>query len=132
MRERISNRQMTKEIRGQLPVIMPEMFKERGCSFCPYYAGNYEKQPRCMMAGCAWDNEDERFHPALRQMLPDFRAKMEKAKEKYEEHRTAYETLCGMFAVEMEQERLEQDECYGCCYARSGPCIGLCYKKLME
>ena len=79
MRERISNRQMTKEIRGQLPVIMPEMFKERGCSFCPYYAGNYEKQPRCMMAGCAWDNEDERFHPALRQMLPDFRAKMEKA-----------------------------------------------------
>lgn len=131
MRDRISNRQITQEVRGQLPVITPEMFRERGCSYCPYYAGSYVKKPRCMMAGCAWDDEEEHFHPALRRMLPDFKAKMEKAKEKYEESLAAYETLYGMFAAEMEQEKLAQDECYGCPYARSGPCIGVCYKKLM-
>ena len=43
MRERIKNKQITKEIRGQLPVIAPAMFRERGCSYCPYYAGSYEK-----------------------------------------------------------------------------------------
>ena len=52
MRERIKNKQITKEIRGQLPVITPAMFRERGCSYCPYYAGSYEKFPRCMMAAC--------------------------------------------------------------------------------
>lgn len=93
MRARIKNKQITKEIRGQLPVITPAMFRERGCSYCPYYAGSYEKFPRCMMAACAWDDEEEHFHPVLRQMLPEFKRKMEKAEEKYLELRTAYELL---------------------------------------
>ncbi len=41
MRDRIKNKQISKEIRGQLPVITPAMFRERGCSYCPYYAGSY-------------------------------------------------------------------------------------------
>ena len=84
MRERIKNRQITKEIRGQLPVITPAMFRERGCSYCPYYL----------------------------------------------ELKTAYELLMSMFEAEMAQEELEKDECYDCCYAKCGPCIGLCYKTL--
>lgn len=44
--------------------------------------------------------------------------------------KTAYELLMSMFADEMEQEELEKDECYDCCYAKCGPCIGLCYKTL--
>lgn len=130
MRERIKNKQITKEIRGQLPVITPAMFRERGCSYCPYYAGSYEKFPRCMMASCAWDDEEEHFHPVLRQMLPEFKRKMEKAEEKYLELKTAYELLMSMFEAEMAQEELEKDECYNCCYAKCGPCIGLCYKTL--
>lgn len=37
-----------------------------------------------------------------------------------------------MFEAEMAQEELEKDECYDCCYAKCGPCIGLCYKTLKE
>lgn len=108
MRERIKNKQITKEIRGQLPVITPAMFRERGCSYCPYYAGSYEKFPRCMMVDCAWDDEEEHFHPVLRQMLPEFKRKMEKAEEKYLELKTAYELLMSMFEAEMAQEELER------------------------
>ena len=63
MRERIESKHVTKEIKSQMPVISPEIIKERGCTFCPYYLGSYEKQPRCMMKNCAWDDENERFHP---------------------------------------------------------------------
>lgn len=132
MRERIMKKQITKEIRAQLPVIQPRMFRERGCSYCPYYAGSFNKQARCMMVNCAWDNVKERFHPLLRQMLPDFKARMEKAKERYEEEKTSYELLLSMFADEMKQEELEADECYGCCYGKGGPCIGVCYKALLN
>lgn len=48
MRERIENKHVTKEIKGQMPVIPADMLKERGCTFCPYYLGSYEKQPRCV------------------------------------------------------------------------------------
>ena len=65
MRERIESKHVTKEIKSQMPVIPVEIIKERGCTFCPYYLGNYEKQPRCMMKTCAWDDENERFHPVL-------------------------------------------------------------------
>lgn len=130
MRERIANRQITKEIKGQLPVIDPERFAERACNFCPYYAGSFEKRPRCMMADCAWDDEGEHFHPLLRQMLPEFKSRMEKAEEKYREQKAAYELLLGMFEDELAQEELEEDECYNCCYGKCGPCIGLCYKEL--
>ena len=49
MRERIESKHVTKEIKSQMPVIPVEIIKERGCTFCPYYLGSYEKQPRCMM-----------------------------------------------------------------------------------
>ena len=65
MRDRIESKHVTKEIKSQMPVIPVEIIKERGCTFCPYYLGNYEKQPRCMMKTCAWDDENERFHPVL-------------------------------------------------------------------
>ena len=55
MRERIESKHVTKEIKSQMPVISPEIIKERGCTFCPYYLGSYEKQPRCMMKNCAWN-----------------------------------------------------------------------------
>ena len=45
MRERIESKHVTKEIKSQMPVIPVEIVKERGCTFCPYYLGNYEKQP---------------------------------------------------------------------------------------
>lgn len=131
MRERIKNKQITKEIRAQLPVITPPMFKERGCSYCPYYAGTFEKLPRCMMADCAWDDEEEYFHPVLRQMIPEFKRKMDKAEEKYLEQKNDYELLMSMFADEMAQEKLEADKCYNCCYGKSSPCIGVCYKDLL-
>ena len=130
MRERIKNKQITKEIRGQLPVITPAMFRERGCSYCPYYAGSYEKFPRCMMASCAWDDEEEHFHPLLRRLIPFYREKMEKAEEKYLAVKKVYTTLLDMFAGEMKQEELEKDECYGCAYGKCGPCIGICYKTM--
>ena len=44
MRERIESKHVTKEIKSQMPVIPVEIVKERGCTFCPYYLGNYEKQ----------------------------------------------------------------------------------------
>ena len=69
MRERIENKHVTKEIKGQMPVIPTDMLKERGCTVCPYYLGSYEKQPRCMMKTCAWDDEEEHFHPLLRSCL---------------------------------------------------------------
>ena len=81
MRERIESKHVTKEIKSQMPVIPVEIVKERGCTFCPYYLGNYEKQPRCMMKTCAWDDENERFHPVLRELIPFYKEKMEKAEE---------------------------------------------------
>ena len=79
MRERIESKHVTKEIKSQMPVIPVAIVKERGCTFCPYYLGNYEKQPRCMMKTCAWDDENERFHPVLRELIPFYKEKMEKA-----------------------------------------------------
>ena len=35
MRERIESKHVTKEIKSQMPVISPEIIKERGCTFCP-------------------------------------------------------------------------------------------------
>ena len=81
MRERIESKHVTKEIKSQMPVIPVEIVKERGCTFCPYYLGNYEKQPRYMMKTCAWDDENERFHPVLRELIPFYKEKMEKAEE---------------------------------------------------
>lgn len=60
------------------------------------------------MVDCAWDDEEEHFHPVLRQMLPEFKRKMEKAEEKYLELKTAYELLMSMFEAEMAQEELER------------------------
>ena len=128
MRERIESKHVTKEIKSQMPVIPVEIVKERGCTFCPYYLGNYEKQPRCMMKTCAWDDENERFHPVLRGLIPFYKEKMEKAEEKFLAMKKIYTTLLGMFADEMKQEELEKDECYGCAYGKCGPCIGICYK----
>lgn len=54
MRERIESKHVTKEIKSQMPVIPVAIVKERGCTFCPYYLGNYEKQPRCMIEGCGF------------------------------------------------------------------------------
>ena len=113
MRERIESKHVTKEIKSQMPVIPVEIVKERGCTFCPYYLGNYEKQPRCMMKTCAWDDENERFHPVLRELIPFYKEKMEKAEEKFLAMKKIYTTLLGMFADEMKQEELEKDECYG-------------------
>ena len=36
-----------------------------------------------MMKTCAWDDEEEHFHPLLRRLIPFYREKMEKAEEKY-------------------------------------------------
>ena len=104
MRERIESKHVTKEIKSQMPVIPVEIVKERGCTFCPYYLGNYEKQPRCMMKTCAWDDENERFHPVLRELIPYYKEKMEKAEEKFLAMKKIYTTLLGMFADEMKQE----------------------------
>ena len=125
MRERIESKHVTKEIKSQMPVIPVEIVKERGCTFCPYYLGNYEKQPRCMMKTCAWDDENERFHPVLRELIPFYKEKMEKAEEKFLAVKQIYTTLLKMFADEMKQEELEKDECYGCAYGKCGPCIGM-------
>ena len=111
MRERIESKHVTKEIKSRMPVIPVEIVKERGCTFCPYYLGNYEKQPRCMMKTCAWDDENERFHPVLRGLIPFYKEKMEKAEEKFLAMKKIYTTLLGMFADEMKQEELEKDEC---------------------
>ena len=110
MRERIESKHVTKEIKSQMPVIPVEIVKERGCTFCPYYLGNYEKQPRCMMKTCAWDDENERFHPVLRELIPFYKEKMEKAEEKFLAMKKIYTTLLGMFADEMKQERNYRDE----------------------
>ena len=104
MRERIESKHVTKEIKSQMPVISPEIIKERGCTFCPYYLGSYEKQPRCMMKNCAWDDENERFHPILRRLIPFYKEKMEKAEEKFLAVKQIYTTLLKMFADEMKQE----------------------------
>lgn len=130
MRERIENKHVTKEIKEQMPVIPTDIMKERGCTFCPYYMGSYEKQPRCMMKTCAWDDEEERFHPLLRKLIPFYKEKMEKAEEKYLAVKKVYTTLLDMFAGEMKQEELEKDECYGGAYGKCGPCIGICYKAI--
>lgn len=130
MRERIESKHVTKEIKSQMPVIPGAIVKERGCTFCPYYLGNYEKQPRCMMKTCAWDDENERFHPVLRGLIPFYKEKMEKAEEKFLAMKKIYTTLLGMFAAEMKQEELGKDECYGCAYGKCGPCIGICYKSM--
>lgn len=96
MRERIESKHVTKEIKSQMPVIPVEIIKERGCTFCPYYLGSYEKQPRCMMKNCAWDDEKERFHPVLRELIPFYKEKMEKAEEKFLAMKKIYITLLGI------------------------------------
>ena len=114
MRERIESKHVTKEIKSQMPVIPVEIVKERGCTFCPYYLGNYEKQPRCMMKICAWDDENERFHPVLRGLIPFYKEKMEKAEEKFLAMKKIYTTLLGMFADNLTKEEILQDDRFFC------------------
>jgi tetratricopeptide (TPR) repeat protein len=132
MRERIANNKIPMTVKGQLPIITADYVKERACTFCPYYAGCYQKRPRCMLKVCGWDEEEARFHPALRQILPDFEKKAEKAKAKYEDAQRDFELLLDMFKDELKQEEIEADECYECCYRKCGPCLGVCYKRLTE
>ena len=66
----------------------------------------------------------------LRELIPFYKEKMEKAEEKFLAMKKIYTTLLGMFADEMRQEELEKDECYGCAYGKCGPCIGICYKSM--
>lgn len=61
-----------------------------------------------MMKNCAWDDENERFHPVLRELIPFYKEKMEKAEEKFLAMKKIYTTLLGMFADEMRQEELEK------------------------
>ena len=130
MRERIESKHVTKEIKSQMPVISPEIIKERGCTFCPYYLGSYEKQPRCMMKNCAWDDENERFHPILRRLIPILQREDGKSGGKVPGSETDLYNSFKDVADEMKQEELEKDECYGCAYGKCGPCIGICYKSM--
>lgn len=61
-----------------------------------------------MMKTCAWDDENERFHPVLRGLIPFYKEKMEKAEVKFLAMKKIYTTLLGMFADEMKQEELEK------------------------
>ena len=93
MRERIESKHVTKKIKSQMPVIPVEIVKERGCTFCPYYLGNYEKQPRCMMKTCAWDDENERFHPVLRELIPFYKEKMKSRRKVPGNEKDLYNTV---------------------------------------
>lgn len=130
LKEYILRRWIVNKVKSQLPVITSEIVRERGCTFCPYYAGRVDRQSRCMLKRCSWYSPEE-YHPAMKQLIPLYESKMEKAKSKYEDLKNTCDVLNQSFA-EVKENNIENDECYHCTYTRNGPCIGICYKKLLQ
>ena len=123
-------KEISKEIKGKLPVIDEETFKEHFCSICPYYAGRIEKVPHCMQARCAWDDDEERFSPVLMEMMPIFAEELQKTEEKYLNAKHKFDVIQLMFEQEVKEERRRKDPCYECAYGTHAPCIGFCYKQM--
>lgn len=132
MRKCLRSKDIPKEVKVLLPAIDKETYKERACSFCHYFAGYHEKKHRCMMKICSWDTEEEQFHPVLLQLRGRIEREVKKAEEKVNVARERQEALESMFERELKEQELRADPCYECPYAKSGPCIGICYKKLLD
>lgn len=130
MRPCLKARDIKKEVKANLPVIDPVIFREHFCTDCPYYAGRYEKVPRCMQKNCAWDDEAELFSPALQELLPVFEEEFQKAEAKYLEAKRKRDVLISMFKQEMQEIKRRKDPCYECPYGKVHPCIGFCYKQM--
>ena len=132
MRPCVSANEIPRELKADLPVIPNHMCNERFCTICPYYAGVYLKKRRCMLVTCAWDDETESFHPALKKVLSFIRKELVTLEKEYLEKKQTVEVLEQMFAKELQEEQRKADKCYGCPYGAAGPCIGICYADLTE
>ena len=130
MRPCLKARDIKKEFKADLPVIDAVIFKEHFCTECPYYAGRYEKTPRCMQKHCAWDDEEEAFSPVLLGLITVYEEELEKAEERYLEAQRKRDTVISMFEREMAEIRRRKDPCYDCPYGKASPCIGYCYKQM--
>lgn len=130
LKDYILKRWIVNKVKMQLPVIPSEIVREHGCTYCPYYAGRMDRQSKCMLKRCSWDNPEE-YHPAMKQLIPFYESKMEKAKSKYKNLKNTCDILRKSFIV-AEKKNIKEDECYHCTYSKNGPCIEICYKKLLQ
>lgn len=131
MRKCLNMKEIPREVKAMLPEIDSILYVERACSFCPYHAGLVGKKHRCMMQICSWDTEGEKFHPVLLQLKDRFDREVAKAEEKLAAAKACQDTLNVMFAKELAEQERREDPCYGCTYSKGGPCIGICYKKIL-
>lgn len=109
MRPCLKERDIKKECKANLPIINPVTFREYFCTNCPYYAGRYEKGPRCMQKHCVWDDEAELFSPALLDLLPVFEEELQKAEAEYLEAKRRRDVIISMFKQEMEDIKKKKD-----------------------
>lgn len=130
MRPCIKSSEIPRELKADLPVIPNHICNERFCTICPYYAGVYQKKRRCMLVNCAWDDEREIFHPALKKMLTLAAEELSVLENAYREKKHQVELLQKMFTDELAEDQKKTDKCYGCPYGVAKPCIGICYAEL--
>lgn len=124
LKDYILKRWIVNKVKMQLPVIPSEIVREHGCTYCPYYAGRMDRQSKCMLKRCSWDNPEE-YHPAMKQLIPFYESKMEKAKSKYKNIKalmTNYQKLIlenQMVLEDLEeecQEKINEDMAYALNY----------------
>lgn len=130
MRQCINATDIPKEIREKLPVISEETSEERFCTSCPYYAGAYGKTKHCMVCKCAWDDDREIFHPALKELLEKVTLEFNSVEAVYLEKKKKRELLESMFSKELKEEKEQKKKCYGCPYGKNRVCLGVCYADL--
>lgn len=130
MRPCIEAKDITREIRGQLPVIDEYKFSQRFCQHCPYYAGRINHVARCILKKCSWDTDEENFSPVLKKMIPILESEFKQASEKYKEAKRKNDLIKQMFARELEAQRRKKDPCATCSYRTHAPCLGFCYLQM--
>lgn len=130
MNKTINAKDIPREIKAALPIIPHDLSNERFCTSCRYYAGVYMKARRCMLKKCGWEDESEKFHPALLMMYSRTLKELEKLESVYLQKKVTFEILQQMKDEQEQESKVKQDECYQCKLQKQRPCVGICYAKI--
>lgn len=123
--------QIPDDIKCRLPVLDFITIQKKDCkTTCPYYAGEAEKKPRCMLKYCYVNKDaEEVFHPVLKEMFSFIRhgQTLKDGFDPVEIHNR----LLVMFFNELKDNVCKQSPCYGCPYTvKDRPCV-ICMKKIL-
>ncbi|PQG88511.1 hypothetical protein CUS53_00265 [Enterococcus faecium] len=132
MRDIIEVKKIPSGIKANLPMISSKDYKKNVCKDCCYFAGTTARAKRCLLKACVYQDDEERFAPALRELIDLKERDYLWAKVRLEETKENLDLVKSMFRDELREEARMQEECYRCPYHNNAPCVGICWKRLLS